>query len=287
MNRIVLVVSSLIVLAGCSANPVEPDFDERKSLALNIANASDINKKRQLSDRIVPKGSMKPLGESVGLNVAWAGANAFNSAFSASSLGFGALAIAESLLGPQSYLKQNNLVAWMPADMAPTAEEAQILLARMVADSVVEAIKASGGDAEITGSWGLGHTRSKGNYLTTHAISVKNYESCRREDGSYAGCSVLVATNRPVANRIAPRYMTGEPFAAWQFMTRDYRDFSTVEFYLGNEKKLFPQFFVALGQKLPDWAALYVRHTQNKDEAGTAYPYILKSGKVELFAVEE
>lgn len=287
MKKSILAVAATLILVGCSTTPVEPIFDAKKSLALNIANASEINKKRQLSDQIVPKGSMKPLGETFGLNVAWAGANAFSNAFSASSMGFGALAIAESLFGPQSYLKQNNLVAWMPEDMAATAEEAQIKFAKIVADSIVEAIKASGGDAEIIGSWGLGHTKSKGNYLTTHAISVKNYEPCKREDGSYESCSVYVATNRPVANRIAPRYMTGEPFTAWQFITRDFQDFSTVEFYYGKEKKLFPYFFVGVGQKLPDWAALYVRHTNKKADAGTAYPYIMKSGKMELFAIEQ
>ncbi len=279
MSRIIMSVvftGLAAITAGCSVAP-KVQYDGTKSRAMNIAEAGGIYK--GLKDAAVPKDTSGALTDSVIYSSMYAGMGLASPAPGLSNLqGFG-IGILSGLLEPDSPAARNSFIAWMPAEMAKSPDEARTAIQAIFRTAVGSMLD----EQSIKYSFYYGRDSGVKVVNMDHIASfVLDKAYCQIEGRS---CSITMSAYIPV-KRPAPDFVDGVREAYFFSATGD-RRFNTIAIDVPKTHPL-PQaaIYQKVSQHMPSWFFIYASPRKTigtTNGESLKYPVVFESGKANLF----
>lgn len=273
-------------LAACATAPrsVNPD----KSLALNLAEAGGIS---GLKDQKIPAEDYGRITSgNLAMDAGWTAAITASPAPGFSS-GFGlGLGLLTMLFPEPVGAKKNQVVAWMPTDMAHNPEDAQVKMRDIVAKAV---------EAALTGlKWDHGPID-----LSTHPflwgtkiqmVATWLYpegSSCPPKELKGKHCILTVGILKPSLAKHSPTVIGGASQANFFFEGSDSGS-GFIRASNANDSAIdTPRLYATIAKHLPTWAYFYTppaRYLSVKaSDVDPKFPVIYYKGKMEVFAVPD
>lgn len=275
MKSLALLSTGLLALtlAGC-ATQKGFTYNERASLAMNVANASGMG--QGLKDAEIPKDALKDeSSKQVAMGVAAGAAGLSAPVGGLTNAQAGALNLASWLISPGIPATQPAVVAWMP-NSGQTAEEAQKQLGELLAGSAEKVYKQL--NTEVKTSWASYSKKLKG-----VSLSAKGEHLCN-EVNKKSTCSIAFITTIPVSDKSTlPFQKSGDSYL---FKNEIGNNTSVVLPDRQNDGLTEREFMTKISSGLPEWVFLYYPpNTLKIDKTGKtlAYPLFINQGKEILF----
>jgi len=273
-------------LAACATGPrpVNPE----KSLALNLAEAGGID---GLKDQTIPAEDYGRITSSnLVMDAGWTAAITASPAPGFSS-GFGlGLGLLTMLFPEPVGAKEHQFVAWMPAEMASSPEDAQIKMRDIVAKAVEAAL------TEL--EWGHGPIELAtypflwGNKIQMVATWLYPDEmGCPSKEIKGKHCILTVGILKPSLAKYSPAVIGGASQTNFFFEGDDAGNGFIRASNVGDSAIDTPRLYAMIAKHLPSWAYFYTppaRYLKIKtSDLDPKFPVIYYKGKAEIFAVPD
>lgn len=273
-------------LAACATGPrpVNPE----KSLALNLAEAGGID---GLKDQTIPAEDYGRITSSnLVMDAGWTAAITASPAPGFSS-GFGlGLGLLTMLFPEPVGAKEHQFVAWMPAKMAVSPEDAQIKMRDLTAKAMEAALEELGWKHGAMGHWVNSLLWGRKDQMASLYVFPPDM-GCPSEDTKEKHCALLAEIVKPQMVKYSPETI-GQPSQPSYFFTADTTANSFVVAVNGDDSTInTPSLYATISKHLPDWAYIYTPPARYLRVPSTdkdpKFPLIYYKGKAEIFAVPE
>lgn len=266
---------------GCATSqPYIMNYNDNKSLALNIVNNAGINPYGNIKDTEVPVGVKKHIantGEYGALN------SALKYSFpvaGVSGLAAGGLGVLEMMTAAKEHAEVSHLLGWIPTDTVASADEAQEVFLKQGEAAVKKVLE------DLNVELLYENTVEKKKYMVYQAGFEGMGECNLRVKGKTCYIQVFVA--KPSKHLyVIPKQLDASTPTAYVFEPRGVRDLnSQVMVQIEGVVAQHPEILKAIAGYMPSHSAIYVPPITRRETIGTKYPYVLKDGKYELFITE-
>lgn len=280
----IAIVSASLAACATGPRPYNPD----KSLALNLAEAGKIDglKDQKVSTEEYGRISKSNLFLDAGWTTAITAspASGFNSGF---GLGLGLL----TMLIPEPVgAKEHQFVAWMPADMASSPEDAQVKMRDITAKAVEAALRDLRWEHSPMEYWVNPLLWGRKDQMAALLIYPEKM-GCLPQEAKGKHCVLTVEMVKPKPIKTSPAAI-GRPSQPSYFFAGNTTEYGFVVASNGESGSIdTPYLYAMVSKHLPDWAyfytppAKYIRvKATNKDPN---FPLIYYQGKAEMFVVSD
>lgn len=273
-------IPSLITVAllatGCASTSEPLSYNDKKSRALNIAQAGGIY---DASDRIVPRANYE--------NLQLAGNTLSNTLLFTSSAGAGlnlsegfGVGLALYLLENPTPANRNSIIAWMPQNEANSEKEAAEKLRQVFTKAIEKSLDELGAN----------HVKSPGNKdeiveirFDSEALGCPDYEK-NQELHWKELCFVQAQIIEPRTPSLTPSFVSSEA-TSYRFNSKDKYRFHRFNVLVPEHAKEIQEPLArAISSHLPQWAYIYIARGQVQlNEQIVTVPYLLEQGTPHLF----
>lgn len=273
-------------LAACATGPrpVNPE----KSLALNLAEAGGID---GLKDQTIPAEDYGRITSSnLVMDAGWTAAITASPAPGFSS-GFGlGLGLLTMLFPEPVGAKEHQFVAWMPAEMASSPEDAQSKMRDLTAKAMEAALEELGWKHGAMGHWVNSLLWGRKDQMASLYVFPPNM-GCPSEDTKEKRCALLAEIVKPQMVKYSPAAI-GQPSQPSYFFTADTTANSFIVAVNGKNSTInTPSLYATISKHLPDWAYIYTPPARYLRVPATdkdpKFPLIYYKGKAEIFAIPD
>lgn len=264
-----------VALGGCATmKPAE--YDPGHSRAYNIARAGGLH---QVKDRTIPRADYEALNAAVD-----ATANTLSLTSSHGlglSLGKGlAAGVLLTALKPEGNAERNSLIAWMPANEASSAKEAQQAMIAYAKSAVERTL------SDFDTAYKLVYEK---NGVLIHNLYNSDWGCPEWVSGQTTGsdmCNIRTQIIKP-RKTPAPTFINETTDAmTYAFKSGKPSKYNSIRIRNGNASRI-PQaaLYERLSQHLPAWTFLYQAPGKVATESGETinFPHLLEKGNIELF----
>lgn len=271
----------MALLAGCSSAPADKEFHSlpNTSFALNVAKAAGLDAK--LQDLEVPADTVHNITDSsaYGLAMTLSGYNAPVSGLS--NVGGAGLGLAAWVFAPTAASSKSHVIAWMPANLASTPDEAGNKLSKILQEAEQKAATEMGYETKI---WDAPET---GPYRGNRYVKLFKEGDAYCAPKGQQICALIASFHGTPEKVIAPDFVSqkGESWFLDPTATR-YPEIGWNKDYVGIKELEMLQ---AVSKHLPDWIYLYFapKKVRLEQDKFLAPPIIMNQGKIHYFIKEK
>lgn len=270
-----------ITAVGCVSNgPYVQTYHDDKSVALNVADSTMINRYNKLKDTEVPVGVKAHIANSTEYGAVNSLVRFNFPVAGVSGLAAGGLGVLEMLTAPTEHAQKINLVGWFPVSEASSHKEARDAFLEQMTIALKKGLESQG--LEIKAD----HVNSN-KKAAVYTASFEGMEGCDSTIKTKA-CFISIRVMMPVDGLfISPFAKNGLAETSYLFRTEsEHKLHSTIIMSFGGKEVKNPEILQAISKFSPKWSAIYVPPMTKKETVGTKFPYVLREGQFELFVKE-
>lgn len=280
LTALFISVAAMMTVGCAGSGPYVQTYHDDKSVALNVADSTMINRYNKLKDTEVPVGVKKHIANTTEYGVVNSLVRFNFPAAGVSSLAAGGLGVLEMLTAPTEHALKINLVGWLPASEASTHEEARDIFLEQMTTALKKGLESQG--LEIKADHVI-----KNKKAAVYTVSVEGIENCDSKTKGKS-CFISIRVMMPVDGLfVSPFAKNGLADTSYLFRTEsEHKLHSTIIMTFGGKEVKNPEILQAISKFSPEWSAIYVPPMTKNETVGTKFPYVLKEGQFELFVKE-